>query len=81
MQDVIGCPVDAVLINEGYPSDDALERYATEHKELLSVGKVPSGCEVISGQFWQGTIARHARRRLSYAVWSVLVNRLLDARA
>ena len=74
--DAVGRPVDVVLVNSGHPSDEALDQYASENKELLAVGEVPDGCEVIAGQFWQGPIARHARRRLSYAVWSVLVDRL-----
>ena len=74
---VIGRPVDVVLVNEGYPSPDSLDRYVAEHKELLAVGDIPPDCEVIAGQFWQGAIARHARRRLSYVVWSVLAQRLL----
>ncbi len=75
--EAVGRPVDVVLVNSGVPSDDALDQYASEHKELLAVGDVPDGCEVIAGQFWQGPIARHARRRLSYAAWSVLADRLL----
>ena len=59
--EAVGRPVDVVLVNSGVPSDDALDQYASEHKELLAVGDVPDGCEVIAGQFWQGPIARHAR--------------------
>ena len=77
VSEVIGRPVDVVLVNEGYPSTDALDRYVAEHKELLVVGDVPRDCEVIAGQFWQGAIARHARRRLSYVVWNVIAQRLL----
>ena len=77
VSEVIGRPVDVVLVNEGYPSTDALDRYVAEHKELLVVGDVPRDCEVIAGQFWQVAIARHARRRLSYVVWNVIAQRLL----
>jgi len=77
VSEVIGRPVDVVLVNEGYPSADALDRYVAEHKELLVVGDVARDCEVITGQFWQGAIARHARRRLSYVVWNVIAQRLL----
>ena len=77
VSDAIGRPVDVVLVNSGHPSGDALERYAAEHKQPLLTGDIPAGCDVIAGQFWQGPIARHARRRLSYAVWSVLASRLL----
>ena len=62
----------------GHPEGDLLDRYASEHKELLPIGEVPEGCEVVTGSFWQGQIARHARRRLAYAVWSVLADRLLS---
>ena len=44
---------------------------------LEVVGDVPTGCEIVEGEFWKGQIARHARRRLAYAVWSVLSQRLL----
>ena len=77
VSDKVGRPVDVVLVNEGCPSPEALDPYSVEQKELLPVGDVPPGCEVITGQFWQGAIARHARRRLSFAIWSVLANRLL----
>lgn len=73
----IGWPVDVLLVIRDHPSGDVLERYAAEHKEPLLLGKVPPGCDVVAGQFWQGPIARHARHRLSYAVWSVLAARLL----
>ena len=78
VSEAIDRSIDVVLVNSGHPSDAALERYVAEHKELLQVGEVPKGCDVIAGQFWQGSIARHARRRLSYAVWSVLANRLMS---
>ena len=73
----IGRPVDVVLVNEGCRSPDLLGPYSREEKELLPVGDIPAGCELITGEFWQGAIARHARRRLSYAVWNVLATRLL----
>jgi hypothetical protein len=31
----------------------------------------------LSGDFWQRDIARHDRRRLAYAVWTALAQRLL----
>jgi hypothetical protein len=34
--------------------------------------------EVVLGRFWCTEIARHDRRRLSFAVWSVLSERLLQ---
>jgi uncharacterized cofD-like protein len=72
----INRPVDVVIANEGNPSPAVLDRYGAEHKEPLELGNVPKGCEVITGDFWQSDIARHDRRRLSYAVWSVLSRRL-----
>jgi len=73
----IGRPVDVVIVNTGHPGEESLARYAREHKEPLPVGDVPDGCEVITGEFWQGAFARHTRRRLAYAVWGVLSQRLL----
>jgi uncharacterized cofD-like protein len=69
-------PVDVVIVNEGYPSDEVLARYRAEHKEPLELGEMPKGCELVTGRFWQSDIARHHRRRLSYAVWAVLARRL-----
>jgi len=73
----IGRSVDVVVANTGRPPADALARYAAEHKRPLPLGNVASCCEVVEGDFWHGEIARHARRRLSYAVWSVIARRLL----
>ena len=77
ISEVIGRPVDVAIINVGNPGEETLDRYAEEHKEQLLIGNVPDGCEVITGEFWQGQFARHARRRLAYAVWGVLSQRLL----
>ena len=77
ISEAVGRAVDAVIVNSGQPSDEAREHYAAEHKKPLEVGDVPPGCDVVAGEFWQGQIARHARRRLAYAVWSVLAQRLL----
>jgi hypothetical protein len=35
----------------------------------------------VTGPFWNTAIARHDRRRLSFAVWSVLSQRLLQQSA
>ena len=75
--EVIGRRVDAVIVNTGRPDDETVDRYAAEDKRPLPVGRVPDGCEVVTGEFWEGTFARHARRRLAYAVWGVLSRRLL----
>ena len=71
-------PVDVLIANTGRPSDDALKRYAAEHKEPLELGDVDSRVEQVLGRFWCTEIARHDRRRLAYAVWSVLSARLLN---
>ena len=75
--DAIGRPVDVVVANNAEPSKEALSRYEIEHKELLPVGDIPDDCDLVTGNFWQGQIARHARRQLAYAVWTVLAQRLL----
>jgi uncharacterized cofD-like protein len=77
----IGRSVDVVIANTGRPSPESLFRYGLEHKEPLDVGTLEQGCEVVLGDFWRTEIARHDRRRLSFAVWSVLANRLLFAGA
>jgi uncharacterized cofD-like protein len=75
---VTGRDVDVLLVNQGRPDEDVLARYAAEHKHPLPLGDVPASCEVVEGEFWDGEIARHSRRRLSYALWGVLARRLLD---
>jgi len=75
--EAIGRPVDVAVVNTAMPAPQTLERYAAEHKHPLGIGNVPSTCEVIEGDFWVGEIARHARRRLSYAIWSIIARRLL----
>ena len=74
----IGRKVDVLIANEGQPSAEALERYAAEYKHPLPLGKLDSGTEVVVGDFWRTDMARHDRQRLSYAVWSVLSQRLLN---
>lgn len=75
--EALGRPVDVVIANTAEPGREVLDRYAPEHKQLLPIGDIPDGCELVTGDFWQGSIARHARRRLAYAVWGVLAERLL----
>jgi uncharacterized cofD-like protein len=74
----IGRPVDAVIVNTALPPEPVLARYAEEHKKPLELGEVPRGCELVSGEFWSDDIARHNRRRLAYAVWTVLSRRLIS---
>lgn len=76
--DALGRPVDVVIANTGRPPDGVLERYALEHKEPLELGALDPRCEAVLGEFWRTSIARHDRRRLSFAVWSVLSSRLLS---
>ena len=73
----IGRPVDVVIANTSRPSPETLARYAAEHKTPLELGKLDPGIETVHGPFWKTEIARHDRRRLSFAVWSVLSARLL----
>jgi len=75
--EAIGRPVDVLVRDVAGPSADTLARYAAEHKEPLALGALPDACELVEGDFWYGDIARHERRRLAFAVWSVLSRRLL----
>jgi uncharacterized cofD-like protein len=77
MSDVIGRPVDVVILNVSNPSPATLVRYEEEHKRPLERGDVPDTCDVVEGAFWSDEIARHDRRRLAQAVWAVLAQRLL----
>jgi uncharacterized cofD-like protein len=72
-------PVDVVIANDGRPSPEALARYAAEHKHPLELGILDAGVESVVGRFWCSEIARHDRRRLAFAVWSVLSQRLFSA--
>jgi uncharacterized cofD-like protein len=73
----IGRPVDVVIANTSRSSSEMLARYAAEHKTPLELGNLDSRIETVLGPFWKTEIARHDRRRLSFAVWSVLSARLL----
>jgi uncharacterized cofD-like protein len=79
IEDAIHRNVDVVLMNVQGPSAHVRARYATEHKEPLTLGTLPPHCELVDGEFWTSDIARHDRLRLAYAVWSVLSRRLLGA--
>ena len=72
----IGRDIDVVLFNTARPAEETLARYREEHKRPLTVGDVPESCEVVSGDFWSGEIARHDRRRLAQAIWAVLARRM-----
>jgi uncharacterized cofD-like protein len=71
-------PVDVLIANTGRPSAEGLMRYAAEHKEPLELGQLDPAVEPVLGRFWCTEIARHDRRRLAFAVWSVLSQRLLQ---
>jgi uncharacterized cofD-like protein len=75
--EVIGRNVDVVIANSAMPGERVLARYRAEHKEPLPIGTMPHGTEVVEGPFWRPDIARHNRRRLAYAVWTVLAKSML----
>jgi uncharacterized cofD-like protein len=77
LERAIGRRIDVVIANAEWPDADVLAPYQREHKAPLPVGSLPAHCELVTGGFWHGTIARHDRGRLASAVWSVLANRLL----
>ena len=79
IEEASGRKVDVVIANMTFPSPHVLGRYAQEHKEPLTIGPLPDTCELVGGEFWTSEIARHDRRRLAYAIWSVLSRRLLTA--
>ena len=74
--DVIGRPVDVVIMDNSTPAPTTLARYLEEHKRPLERGDIPASCEVVEGEFWSAEMARHDRRRLAQAVWAVLAKRL-----
>ena len=74
----IGRPVDVVIANTGRPSSEMLMRYAAEHKQPLELGDLEPECEAVLARLWCTEIARHDRRRLAFAVWAVLSQRLLN---
>jgi uncharacterized cofD-like protein len=77
VSDAIGRPVDVVIANTCRPSADALARYASENKHPLELGMLGGKTEPVLGRFWCSDIARHDRRRLALAVWTILSQRLL----
>jgi uncharacterized cofD-like protein len=77
MSAALGRPVDVAIVNTSRPSEATLDRYRAENKRPLELGDLPASCEVVTGAFWHGDIARHERRRLATAVWAVLARRLL----
>jgi uncharacterized cofD-like protein len=69
--------VDVVVFNNAKPSAATIARYAAEHKEPLALGDLPPHLVFAEGPLWTRDIARHDRRRLSHAVWSVLSRNVL----
>lgn len=78
VSEAIGRCVDVVVFNTELPPAYVLERYEAEHKRPLALGDVPAPCEVVHGEFWTRDIARHDRRRLAYAIWTVIARRLFS---
>jgi uncharacterized cofD-like protein len=78
VEDAIERRVDVVIANTGLPSPEGMVRYAAEHKRPLELGELPLGVQPVLGRFWCTEIARHDRRRLAFAIWSILSERLLD---
>lgn len=77
ISEAINRPVDIVIANIARPAPEVLAQYAAEHKEPLEIGMLPADCELVEGDFWSRDIARHDRRRVAFAVWHVLAERLL----
>ena len=77
MSAAIGRPIDVVIVNTACPSERVLSRYRDEHKQPLEIGDLPHTCELVTGEFWCGDIARHDRRRLAQAVWAVLARKMI----
>jgi 2-phospho-L-lactate transferase/gluconeogenesis factor (CofD/UPF0052 family) len=73
----LGRPVDVLIANSGRPAAGGLGRYADEGKDPLELGELDPRTQLVTGDFWHTENARHDRRRLSFAVWSVLSARLL----
>src|SRR5687767_979388 len=74
-------PVDVVIANTGRPAKETLMRYAAEQKLPLELGALDDRVELVTGPFWNTAIARHDRRRLSFAVWAVLSQWMLQRTA
>lgn len=73
----IGRPVDLLVFNTAKLPPALLTSYAREHKQPLALGSLPATTTLVEAPLWTREIARHDRRRLSHAVWSVLSRRVL----
>lgn len=70
-------PVDLVVFNTARMPAPLLATYAREHKAPLQLGALPAHTTLVEAPLWTRAIARHDRRRLSHALWSVLSTRVL----
>ena len=69
--------VDLVVFNTAKLPASVLDLYAREHKHPLALGTLPPHTTLVEAPLWTREIARHDRRRLSHAIWSVLSTRVL----
>lgn len=81
VEQTIGRPVDLLVFNTAKLPPALLASYAREHKQPLALGTLPSHTTLVEAPLWTREIARHDRRRLSHAVWSVLSVRALDGQS
>ena len=65
------------MVNQGLPDTEILARYAAEDKHPMPIGEIVGCSDIVAAPFWTGVYARHHRRRLAYALWGVLAQRLL----
>lgn len=77
LERTIGRPVDLLVFNTARLPPALLASYAVEHKQPLALGAIPQHTTLVEAPLWTREIARHDRRRLSHAVWSVLSTRVL----
>lgn len=80
VEKTIGRPVDLLVFNTAKMPPALLASYAREHKHPLALGTLPAHTTLVEAPLWTKEIARHDRRRLSHAVWSVLTTRAFDPR-
>jgi 2-phospho-L-lactate transferase/gluconeogenesis factor (CofD/UPF0052 family) len=77
VEQTIGRPVDLLVFNTAKLPSALLSSYAREHKQPLALGVLPASTTLVEAPLWTRAIARHDRRRLSHAIWSVLSQRVL----
>ena len=68
---------DILVFNTARLPSGTLSNYARENKEPLAVGVLPAHTALVEAALWTRDIARHDRRRLSHAIWSVLSRQVL----